>query len=209
MAYSVHGRVTGKLTSARFLGSGTIIGTRYVLTAAHNVYDRKSNQEVDVGTLRFIPAMSGESRPYGEYSVLKVFYPEEFKSNREEDYAVLVLDQEVASHTGFFKLNQFSREQLNGRVAGLYGYPVNMMDREPNHDFLFGAEGPIQVDMNSDMIVHFIDTSPGIAGAAVFVEESNEYYVVGVHVKGSLESNIAVYMNEARVRRIESWINSS
>jgi V8-like Glu-specific endopeptidase len=62
--------------------------------------------------------------------------------------------------------------------------------------------------MNSNMILHTIDTGMGVAGAAVFIEENREYYVVGVHVQSRPEGKMAVFMNEARVRKIQSWINS-
>ncbi len=116
--FSVHGRVVGHLHDKTFVGSGTIIGTRYVLTAAHMVYYESYNQEIDVDSIRFIPAMSGSLCTYGEYSVVKVLYPEEYRSTGQEDFAILVLDREVRIIQGFSSLINLQERTLMGVYQG-------------------------------------------------------------------------------------------
>jgi V8-like Glu-specific endopeptidase len=206
--YSVHGRFVATCDDGLFLASGSLIGPRFVLTAAHNVYHRRRMEEVDISHIRFIPAMHGFSCPYRSLNILQIFYPEEFKIDGKEDYAILVLDRDISSDTSYLKLKAFTRDELDRRTAGLYGYPININNQDTNLHYMWGMEGPVQVDIMCDMNRYHIDTSSGQTGAAIVFEDRGEYYAVGVHVHGDEHYNTAICMNRDRVERIISWMNS-
>lgn len=209
--FSVHGRVVSYCDNHRMLGSGTIIGTRFVITAAHNIYSRELGKEVAKKSMRFIPAMSGTVCPYGVFKVKKWYYPEEYKYSGKEDYALLVLDRDISCYTGAFGLKT-SLIGLNTNIGSLYGYPAVIVGQEIQSHYLWGMEGEFVIDQNEDMIDYKIDTSSGQSGAGVYIVENGDYYVIGVHVlddKGSNITNQATCMNSTRVKRIQEWISMS
>lgn len=211
--FSVHGRVYGTIDGVPHLGSGTLIGSHYVLTAANNIYDRRRGKEVDQDSMRFIPSMNGKSCPYGEFRVIKWFYPQEFKNTQREDYALLVLDDITTSeYTGCYGLRPHDRQKLHGKVASIYGYPSIMPNQREDHSHLWGMAGTVEIDTREDMIYYDIDTSWGQSGSAVYYEERGEFYIIGIHIKDANEcirTNQATYMNPSRIERIKGWIKQS
>lgn len=75
-----------------------------------------------------------------------------------------------------------------------------------------GMEGPFELDAIEDMIHHYIDTSEGQSGSALYIQENDKYYIIGVHVRsqdgpdGKPAFNKAVYLSEVRINRIIAWI---
>jgi V8-like Glu-specific endopeptidase len=209
--FSVHGRVISYCQNNCMLGSGTIIGTRFVITAAHNIYSRELGKEVAKKSMRFIPAMSGTVCPYGVFEVKKWYYPVEYKHSGKEDYALLVLDRDISCYTGAFGLKT-SLKDLNTNNGSLYGYPAVIVGQEIMSHHLWGMEGEFLVDQDEDMVEYKIDTSSGQSGAGVYIVENGDYYVIGVHVlddKGNNTTNQATCMNSSRVKTIQEWISMS
>jgi hypothetical protein len=52
----------------------------------------------------------------------------------------------------------------------LYGYPGTMPGQDRYHHYLWGMEGSFEIDYNSDIINHYIDTSSGQSGSALYFE---------------------------------------
>lgn len=207
--YSVHGRLYFEHNGKEFLGSGTVIGSRFVLTAAHNVYRRRFKQEVNKNSMKFLPSMSGSHCPYGEFRVIEYFYPAEFKISGEEDLALLVLDRDIADYTGCYGLRVRNEAEIQRKTVCVYGYPTHIRNQGSNMHHLWGMEGPFKIDEFNKFIYYEIDTSAGQNGSGVYYVENNDYIVLGVHVlnqkDGSL-TNKATYLSESRVKRIEYWI---
>jgi|GEM_PF-1959280 len=88
--------------------SGTLVGRRHVLTAAHCLYDIDENQWTLGG--RFRPGREGQCNnnscePYGEYSGTWYFTPWQFRAEnsdwREYDYGMIVLNGTPGNQTGW------------------------------------------------------------------------------------------------------------
>ncbi|MBL9029257.1 MAG: trypsin-like peptidase domain-containing protein [Caedimonas sp.] len=191
-------------------GTGTLIGPNLVLTAAHNLYSHEYKEEVD--SVRFLPAINGKLLPFSEPKVIRFYFPKKYKIDNQEDYGLLVLDQPIAEITGHFGINILSKDQLNGKTINVTGYPGDKV-KDKNYEYeMWGMEGkPVNID--NDHIGYEIDTFGGQSGSAVWYQEGESYYVVGVHITGTkditLGLNKATLLNRARYDQIRTWIESS
>jgi V8-like Glu-specific endopeptidase len=73
--FSAHGRLLMIFDGKAVYGSGTLINSRFVLTAAHNLYPKYFKKEPE--SILFIPALNGNKCPYGIIGVRRYFYPQE------------------------------------------------------------------------------------------------------------------------------------
>jgi V8-like Glu-specific endopeptidase/Ran GTPase-activating protein (RanGAP) involved in mRNA processing and transport len=202
--FCVHGRFTAQLPDGTLMATGTMIGPELVLTCAYNVFMHEIG-EIRKDSMRFYPGMNGRHATYGSIAIKEVYYPEEYKDNINEDYALLVLEKEVGELTGYFRIYEGSKDKLEGRTGNLYGYPADRHDH-----YLWGTEGFFKIDNRSDKIKHYIDTSSGQGGSSLYIEESGNYYIFGVHARRIgppiLKSREAVFLNGDRIKRIKGWI---
>lgn len=207
--FSVHGRLISTCEGDSYLGSGTIIGSQLVLTAAHNVYIRKHAQAIDKDSIKFMPAMNGFACPYGKLEIAEIYYPKEYEYSGKEDYALLVLKEPIANHTGCFGLKPMNKEDLKGKAAYLYGYPTDMPGQDLYLHYMWGMEGSFEIDSADDMLEYQLDTSPGQSGSGLFCEQDGKYYVIGIHIQDAntnAPSNHGIYLKESRIERIKGWI---
>jgi V8-like Glu-specific endopeptidase len=204
--YSVHGRLFMKMNGENHVGSGTLIGPRFVLTAAHNIYSHDHTREFDIRDMEFVPGMNGFSAPWGRIRIVERCYPNEYRTNKKEDYAILVLERDIGDHIGMFGLKAHNRADVDDKACKIYGYPLSIDNQPPNHHCLWGMEGRVKVDNMGDLMYYEIDTSGGQSGSAIWYNEGDKYYIVGVHVLGSNNYNAGTFLNGNRLQRILDWI---
>ncbi|UCD28077.1 MAG: hypothetical protein JSV03_13415 [Planctomycetota bacterium] len=180
-----------------YAGTGTMIGTKTVLTCAHNIVD---DQEW-VDKVTFIPGKNGDSEPYGQLSAVKLCAPEKFWQNEEDyDIAMMVLDKPIGNTTDYMRIEVESKELFEDAKLNTAGYAGDI-DQCENLYRAFGyANG-----MLLGLIKHDMDSSYGQSGSPVWIYDSSMGIrsLVAVHVIGSPDYNVAVRISE----ELFGWIN--
>ncbi len=128
--FSAMGQMNGGLTSGC---SGTMVGRRHLLTAAHCLYDRPS-ATWSLG-MRFRPGREGTCNniacePYGEHAGTWFFTPVEWRTNGgwQHDYGMVVLQGTPGYDTswlGYVALDQSTLHDYCDDVAGDNGNCYN------------------------------------------------------------------------------------
>ena len=87
--------INGEFEGEKYSGSGCLIGGKYVLTCAHNIYIRKVKKE---GTnITFTLRIYNEKI---QHKIKKSYYPSEFQTEIKEkayiyDYCILELEEDL------------------------------------------------------------------------------------------------------------------
>ena len=228
--YSVHGIVKIDSGEGKYkTGTGILIGTDLVLTAAHNIYDCKGSKE-KYSNIEFIPGMNEQEMPFGIFKVVESYVPEEFlKSWDREDYALLVLEGVPGVFAGYFGLHVAEKDRLKGRELHVIGYPGSVRTKDERNKLkmlsgrgkhqLWGMKGKswfFENGENDEFLINYVDilTTPGQSGSGVFyqVEGTQEYYVIGVHVlgrEGEGTYNSATWITRKRFSQLRKWVDQS
>jgi V8-like Glu-specific endopeptidase len=197
-----------------YVGSRTLIGAKYVLTAGHVV-----NLEDEGGwasSVRVIPGLDGTYQPYGDAWGIRLRsytgWTEDGSSNH--DFALITLDRNIGNSTGYLGYMAtdapccFSIDPILTWTGHISGYPA---DKEGGLGQYYHSK---QLGSASLYLLYYsIDTSGGQSGSGVFKVSGAERKVFGIHTAwlndwpyGNI--NQGTRINTQKYNSLKSWIAS-
>ncbi len=165
-------------------GTGFMIHNYYMLTAGHNIYEPEFGGYCD--KVEVYPARNRIYAPYGPYNGVEAKVTNEFVEDvddQAEDWALVKLNSDVGSTTGYFGLdistNGYDLLQKNISVTG---YP---MDKSDGGVGMWKGTGTVKTQ-NMYEIGYTCDTYKGDSGSPVYLSNNR---VVAIHVRGINPTN--------------------
>jgi V8-like Glu-specific endopeptidase len=197
-------------------GTGSIIGPRTILTAAHNLYADGQC----VVSITVVPGQFREGdRPFGKKSTNSFAFHAGYQSEDEDtaaqfDYGVVFLeDDTLTSLVGWsfpFQPIEDWRWEAPDKLGwiNISGFPEN------SEGCLFWGKGKSKKGLddhviNGNVILHDVDTTPGQSGAPIYWVNGDDYRVLGIHteyldVKGL---NSGVRITDTIKGHLQRWVD--
>lgn len=170
--YSCILKLKSKFKQNENSGSAVLVGPYHALTAAHNLYDEKANNEFVEKVILFA-FLDGEKKTF-DYTLVSYIY--QFKGY---DLAFLLLREPLGLLTGWFGMKYYlDDEELKELNKSVTGYPE--INKCTNPKIMYTQKGFI-VGLEPSFIYQNIQTSKGQSGGPIWELNEEGYSVVGIH----------------------------
>lgn len=197
------GQLVVKFPSGNYgYGTGTLLGGRHVLTAAHVLYlEDEGGRAVSA---RFYPGKNGVLDPFGGYDMTSFNIDDEYPQKSEfadYDYALITLSEEVFPGFANFRLRNVGDDGLENLDVEISGYP---MDKPLGT--LWTASGKLTA-VTARTLRYRISTTAGQSGSAVAFFGGESWDIVGIHSGESGDANAACRVTDRVVHAIREWMS--
>lgn len=164
--------------------SGTLIGPRLVLTAAHCIWNKRTQDWFPVQSLHYVAGYTRgkflANSPVEAFKVSPNYHPAGKYNTKKGavDWALLVLKKNLGEDVGYFGLKSLTRQQMvKGPKVVQVGY-----SKDHKHVQTANLACPIINVARNGLAMHACDAVKGDSGSPIFTWRNGSFYVVGVHV---------------------------
>jgi len=187
----------------QYVGSGTIVGYKYVLTAGHCTFDPAEGGWAR--SIEVIPGLSGTYKPYGSFwaSYMRSYTGWTQHQDRQHDFALITLNQHIGSTTGWLGYAHYA--SIWGTTGNLAGYPADLYGGM----WQYYHSGPVyDGDLwgRPGQVVHWIDTFGGQSGSGIYKLQDGARYIFAVHAWGNSSINGGTKITSQKFNSIANWI---
>lgn len=195
----------------KYLGTGTFIGPRTILTAGHNLFNPKTGDTAS--SIVVTRGKNGSSNPVAEPLTAvrsNFFWASGWNRGvKLADFGAIVFDRDVSpDFIGFRSFSPSEEQELRGITVAIAGYPGRDDHPRPgDYDTMWGHASRI-LRFTADQLFYDIDTTPGQSGSSViFSPSAGKYYSVGIHNYGdeARNENFATRISDPVFDLIASW----
>lgn len=190
-----------------YIGSGTMVNYKHVLTAGHCLYSEKDGGWAT--SIKFTAAQNGREMPIEPAFATHLLTVKGWKEGRDSrfDMGMLILDRDLGEETGWYGLSTDTDKFLESLKVNVTGYPG---DKDKGSGTQMWTMSGAIAKIYPEQFTYTLDTTGGQSGSGVYAQFTKPvgYYCVGIHTQGRENKyNTATRITSSKFDRLVSWIN--